>query len=129
MRRPHGTPVPICTSKLSVYTFKSLPAASRIARRDFPAGTAATSIIASHPFSACPIADQEHICIMETTDRHRHVYPRDHQADKPAETVRPARAAMPIRHVRRQAANPTLIDNAIFSMLLLSQIISPASAK
>ncbi len=95
-------------------TLKLFPLASRLSRREFLAGTAATAVIALHPFSARAEANQAHLRIMETTDLHVHVYPYDYYSDKPTDTVGLARTATLIKQIRDEATNSMLIDNGDF---------------
>ena len=85
-----------------------------VSRRSFLAGTAATGIIALHPFSARAQAKQAHLRIMETTDMHVNVLPYDYYADKPNDTMGLARTATLIDAVRKEATNSMLVDNGDF---------------
>ncbi len=85
-----------------------------INRRTFLAGTAATGLIAVHPFSLQAAAGQAHLRIMETTDLHVHVYPYDYYADKERDTVGLARTASIIKQIRAEATNALLLDNGDF---------------
>ncbi|WP_456388407.1 bifunctional 2',3'-cyclic-nucleotide 2'-phosphodiesterase/3'-nucleotidase [Profundibacter sp.] len=83
-------------------------------RRMFLAGTAGTTLIALHPFSAKAASNQAHLRIMETTDLHVHVFPYDYYADTPRDTVGLARTASLIKGIRDEATNSMLIDNGDF---------------
>lgn len=82
-----------------------------LSRRSFLAGTAASTIIMLHPFSARAQANQAHLRIMETTDLHVNVLPYDYYADKPNDTMGLSRTASLIDAVRKEATNSMLVDN------------------
>ncbi|MBK8456969.1 MAG: bifunctional 2',3'-cyclic-nucleotide 2'-phosphodiesterase/3'-nucleotidase [Phyllobacteriaceae bacterium] len=82
-----------------------------LSRRSFLSGTAATALIALHPFSARAQANQAHLRIMETTDIHVAVMPYDYYADKPNDTMGLSRAATIIDAIRAESTNSMLIDN------------------
>ena len=82
-----------------------------LSRRTFLAGTAASTIIMLHPFSARAQANQAHLRIMETTDLHVNVLPYDYYADKPNDTMGLSRTASLIDAVRKEATNSMLVDN------------------
>lgn len=82
-----------------------------LSRRSFLYGSAATALIALHPFSARAQANQAHLRIMETTDIHVAVMPYDYYADKPNDTMGLARAATIIDAIRAESTNSMLIDN------------------
>lgn len=91
-----------------------MPKQFHINRRTFLSGTAATGLIALHPFSVQAAAGQAHLRIMETTDLHVHVFPYDYYADKERDTVGLARTASIIKEIRAEATNALLIDNGDF---------------
>ncbi|WP_308917341.1 bifunctional 2',3'-cyclic-nucleotide 2'-phosphodiesterase/3'-nucleotidase [Jannaschia sp. LMIT008] len=85
-----------------------------LTRRTFLQTTAATSLIAVHPFAARAQAGQAHLRIAETTDLHVHVWPYDYYGDRPVDTVGLARTAALIEDVRAEAGNTLVLDNGDF---------------
>ncbi|WP_174801915.1 bifunctional 2',3'-cyclic-nucleotide 2'-phosphodiesterase/3'-nucleotidase [Martelella limonii] len=88
---------------------------SPISRRTLLRGiTAASAMIALHPFSARAADNQAHLRLMETTDIHVNVFPYDYYADKPNDTMGLARTASIIDAIRAESTNSMLIDNGDF---------------
>ncbi len=86
-----------------------------VTRRTVLGGLAASSaLVVLHPFSSRAAANQAHLRIMETTDLHVHVFPYDHYADKPNDTLGLARTASIVDAIRAEATNAILVDNGDF---------------
>ena len=85
-----------------------------LSRRRFLASSAATGLVAVHPFAARAQAGQAHLRIAETTDLHVHVWPYDYYADREIDTVGLARTAALIEDLRAEAGNAIVLDNGDF---------------
>ena len=85
-----------------------------LTRRSFLATSAASGLVAVHPFAARAQAGQAHLRIAETTDLHVHVWPYDYYADKEIDTVGLARTAALIETLRAEAGNAIVLDNGDF---------------
>ncbi len=86
-----------------------------ISRRALLKGmTAASALIALHPFAANAAENQAHLRLMETTDIHVNVFPYDYYADRPNDTMGLARTASIIDAIRAESTNSMLIDNGDF---------------
>ncbi|KIT18072.1 bifunctional 2',3'-cyclic-nucleotide 2'-phosphodiesterase/3'-nucleotidase [Jannaschia aquimarina] len=83
-------------------------------RRTFLQTTAATGLLAVHPFAARAQAGQAHLRICETTDLHVHVWPYDYYGDREVDTVGLARTAALIEDVRAESGNALVVDNGDF---------------